>query len=183
LFASALTAQRTEYRGFWVDTFNSTLNNHADIVTTVNNAKATKANVIFAQVRRRGDAWYLNSLEPLPDFVSIAAGFDPLADLIATAHAEGIEVHAYVIMSAVWHKPPNVARSTTGGPPFSPNHVFNQHGWNPATNSMRTGPRQLAYKITLHRFRRQSRLTGRDTDQISGWTLAIPMRRHIRSTC
>ena len=140
LFASAVTAQRTEYRGFWVDTFNSTLNNHADIVTTVNNAKATKANVIFAQVRRRGDAWYLNSLEPLPDFVSIAAGFDPLADLIATAHAEGIEVHAYVIMSAVWHKPPNVARSTTGGPPFSPNHVFNQHGWNPATNSMRTGP-------------------------------------------
>ena len=52
LFASTATAQRTEYRGFWVDTFNSTLNNHTDIVNTVNNAKAAKANVIFAQVRR-----------------------------------------------------------------------------------------------------------------------------------
>ena len=140
LFASLATAQRTEYRGFWVDTFNSNLNNHADVVACVANAKATKANVIFAQVRRRGDSWYLNSLEPSPDFVPIAAGFDALADLIATAHAEGIEVHAYVIMSAVWSKNPTLAPTSTVGPPLSPNHVFNKHGWNPATNSMRTGP-------------------------------------------
>lgn len=131
---------RTEYRAFWVDTFNSALNSHADVLAVVNNAKAAKANVIFAQVRRRGDSWYLNSLEPRPDFVPIAAGFDPLADLIATAHAEGIEVHAFVIMSAIWTKNPLFAPSPTLGPPISPNHVFNQHAWNPATNSMRTGP-------------------------------------------
>src|SRR4030095_15709079 len=75
----ALLAQgRTEYRAFWVDTFNTVLNNHADVVAVVNNAKAAKANAIFAQVRRRGDSWYLNSLEPAPDFVPIAAGFGPL---------------------------------------------------------------------------------------------------------
>ena len=140
LFASSATAQRTEYRGFWVDTFNSTLNNHTDIVNVVNNAKAAKANVIFAQVRRRGDSWYLNSLEPAPDFVPLATGFDALNDLIATAHAEGIEVHAYVIMSAIWSKNPQFAPSPTLGPPISDQHVFNQHGWNRATNSMRTGP-------------------------------------------
>jgi uncharacterized lipoprotein YddW (UPF0748 family) len=92
ILPSALYAQRdNEYRGFWVDTFNTALNNHTDIVAVVNNAKAANSNAIFAQVRRRGDAWYLNSLEPKPDFTPIAAGFDPLEDLITTAHAEGIE--------------------------------------------------------------------------------------------
>ena len=139
-FATFGVAQpRSEYRGFWVDTFNTALNNHADVVTTVNNAKAANANVIFAQIRRRGDSWYLNSLEPAPDFVPIAPGFDPLADLIATAHAEGIEVHAFVIMSSVWTKNPTFVPSPTLGPPISDEHVFNKHGWNKATGAMRTG--------------------------------------------
>ncbi len=30
--------QRTEYRAFWVDTFNTTLNNHTDVVTVVSRA-------------------------------------------------------------------------------------------------------------------------------------------------
>ena len=133
--------QRTEYRAFWVDTFNTALNNHADVLAVVNNAKAAKANAIFAQVRRRGDSFYLDSLEPTPDFTTFSpAGFDPLRDLIDTAHAEGLEVHAFVIMSAVWSKNPTFAPSTTLGPPVSDAHVFNQHGWNKATNSMRTGP-------------------------------------------
>jgi uncharacterized lipoprotein YddW (UPF0748 family) len=93
---------RTEYRAFWVDTFNTNLNNHNDVLAVVNNAKAAKANAIFVQVRRRGDSWYLNSLEPLGDRTPIQAGFDPLQDVINVAHAEGIEVHAFVIMSAVW---------------------------------------------------------------------------------
>ena len=51
------TAQvRTEYRAFWVDTFNTSLNNHNDVVTVVNNARAAKANALFVQVRRRGDS-------------------------------------------------------------------------------------------------------------------------------
>ncbi|HEY8133809.1 MAG TPA: family 10 glycosylhydrolase [Thermoanaerobaculia bacterium] len=126
--SASLADSRVEYRTFWVDTFNTNLNNHADVVAVVNNAKAAKANAIFAQVRRRGDSFYLNSLEPLPDFLPIAAGFDPLADLITEAHAEGIEVHAFVIIGAVWSKNPTFAPSPTLGPPLSPNHVFNLHG-------------------------------------------------------
>src|SRR5688500_6761489 len=62
LVSSITTAQvRTEYRAFWVDTFNTNLNNHTDVLNVVNNAKAAKANAIFVQVRRRGDSWYLNS--------------------------------------------------------------------------------------------------------------------------
>src|SRR5262245_55389929 len=70
--AGASAQSLSQYRAFWVDTFNSTLNNHSDVVAVVNNAKAAKANAIFAQVRRRGDSWYLNSLEPAPDFTPIA---------------------------------------------------------------------------------------------------------------
>jgi uncharacterized lipoprotein YddW (UPF0748 family) len=146
----AIAQQRAEYRGYWVDTFNTTLNNHADIVAVVNNAKATNANAIFAQVRRRGDAWYLNSLEPKPDFIPIAEGFDPLADLIQTAHAEGMEVHAFVIMSAVWNKNPNFASSATLGRPLNPNHVFNLHGgYNPSTQRIEPGPNNWLTRTLL----------------------------------
>jgi uncharacterized lipoprotein YddW (UPF0748 family) len=132
LLASAagglVAASRTEYRGFWVDTFNTTLNNHADVETVVGRAKAARANVLFVQVRRRGDSWYLNSIEPKPDFIPFAEGFDPLQDLIQTAHSRGIEVHAFVIMGAIWNKNPTFAPTATLGPPTSPDHVFNRHG-------------------------------------------------------
>jgi len=137
----ARAQMRAEYRAFWVDTFNTTLNNQADVSAVVNNAKAANANAIFVQVRRRGDSWYLESSEPAPDFTPIAAGFDPLRDIIQKAHAEGIEVHAFVIMSAVWSKNPNFAPSATLGPPVSPDHVFNLHGgYDPATQKIVPGP-------------------------------------------
>ena len=122
--AAPTSAQtRTEYRAFWVDTFNTALNNHNDVVTVVSRARAANANALFAQVRRRGDAWYVTPHEP--KFANIASGFDPLADLINEAHAYGIEVHAFVIMGAIWSSgaaPPNVTL------PASPLHAFNRHG-------------------------------------------------------
>lgn len=140
----------SQYRAFWVDTFNTTLNNHNDVVAVVNNARAVNANAIFAQVRRRGDSWYLNSLEPQPDFVPIAAGFDPLQDLIAEAHANGIEVHAFVIIGAVWNKNPNFAPSATLGPPTNPNHAFNLHGgYNPATQQIVQSPNNWLTRTLL----------------------------------
>src|SRR4051812_8787775 len=74
--AIPLQGQVKQYRDIWIDTFNSNLNNHNDILAAVNNAVAAHANAIFAQVRRRGDSWYLNSLEPAPDGVPLAPGFD-----------------------------------------------------------------------------------------------------------
>lgn len=142
--ASVQAQTRTEYRAFWVDTFNTNLNNHNDVLAVVNNAKAAKANAIFVQVRRRGDSWYLNSLEPLGDRTPIAPGFDPLLDVINTAHAEGLEVHAFVIMAAVWGRAPNLF------PPENPNHVFNQHGgFNPATNTITPGPNNWLTRTLL----------------------------------
>jgi uncharacterized lipoprotein YddW (UPF0748 family) len=151
---------RAEYRGYWVDTFNTALNNHNDVVAVVNNATASNSNAIFVQVRRRGDSWYLNSLEPKPDFVPIEENFDPLADLINVAHSRGVEVHAFVIMSAIWSKNPTFAPTATLGPPIDPNHVFNRHGgYDPVTKTIIPGPnnwltRSLLASIPFqgHRF-------------------------------
>jgi uncharacterized lipoprotein YddW (UPF0748 family) len=138
------------YRAFWVDTFNTALNNHGDIVTVVNNARMSNANAIIAQVRRRGDSWYLNSREPLPDFIPIAAGFDPLQDLINEAHAYGIEVHAFVIVCAVWNKNPTFAPTATLGPPTNPNHIFNLHGgYDPVTMRVIPGPNNWLTRTLL----------------------------------
>jgi uncharacterized lipoprotein YddW (UPF0748 family) len=125
-------AQVRQYRGIWIDTFNSNLNNHNDVVAAVNNVVAAHANAIFAQIRRRGDAWYLNSLEPPPDGVPIAPGFDVLQDLITVAHGNGIEVHAWVIAADIYSRNPTVF------PPV-PQHVFAQHGFNPVTRQFYTG--------------------------------------------
>jgi uncharacterized lipoprotein YddW (UPF0748 family) len=139
VWGGAVEAQ--EYRGFWVDTFNTALNNHADVAAVVNNARLANANAVFVQIRRRGDAWYLDSLESLPDFLPIPPGFDPLADLLAEAHAGGIEVHALVIMADIWSKNPNFLPSATLGPPLDPNHVFNRHGgYDPVTKTIVPGP-------------------------------------------
>ena len=119
------------YRGFWVDTFNTTLNNHGDVLRVVDQAVAAKANALFVQVRRRGDSWYLLSLEPPADRTPLAPGFDPLRDMLDEAHARGIEVHAFVIVGALWNRiPPN-------HPPAG--HVFNAHGLDQATGTLYSG--------------------------------------------
>lgn len=124
---------RAEYRGFWVDTFNTRLGSHEDVVAVVERARSARANTLFVQVRRRGDAWYVNSLEPLPDFVEIAPGFDPLYDLIQEAHGAGMEVHAFVIVGAIWNKNPTFGPTATLGPPLAAEHAFRRHGGFDAT--------------------------------------------------
>jgi len=44
------------------------------------------------EVRRRGDSYYLHSLEPPAEDPEFAPGFDALAYLVDRAHARGIEV-------------------------------------------------------------------------------------------
>jgi uncharacterized lipoprotein YddW (UPF0748 family) len=136
--AEAADPPSGQYRGFWVDTFNTNLSDHGDVVAVVDNARAARANAIFAQVRRRGDSWYLDSREGPAEIVApakpLAPGFDPLADLIAEAHAAGIEVHAFVIAAAIWNRHPTIL-----APPAWPDHPFNRHGFNQATGTLYTG--------------------------------------------
>lgn len=113
-----------QYRAFWVDTFNTRLNSADDVAAVIARAQQARANVLLVQVRRRGDAWYLDSSEPLPENVPIERDFDPLREVLARAHEQGLQVHAFVSVGAIW----NLATS-----PGDPNHVFNRHGVNPST--------------------------------------------------
>ena len=123
VIAAAQTPSPAEYRGFWVDTFNTRLNTPEDVAAVVARAQQAHANLLFVQVRRRGDAWYLNSLEPPPDGVPLARDFDPLQEIVGQAHAAGVEVHAHVVVADIWNQ-------TTL--PISPSHVFNLHGLTPS---------------------------------------------------
>jgi uncharacterized lipoprotein YddW (UPF0748 family) len=106
-----------QFRAFWADAFGEGINDQAQIDALVAATKAAHANAIVAQVVRRGDCFCLRSGLPVNE--SIAPGFDPLQALIDTAHAQGVEVHAWTIANAMWNK-------TT--PPRDPNHIFNLHG-------------------------------------------------------
>lgn len=106
-----------EHRAVWIDTFNTRLERPEDVRLAVARAAAMHANVLLVQVRRRGDAWYLDGEEPLAE--GVVDGFDPLAELLAQARPLGLQVHAFLTLGAVW----NQTR-----PPAAPTHVFNTHG-------------------------------------------------------
>lgn len=155
LFTFPARAQvRTEYRAQWIDTFNTTLNNHTDIVNAVTRAKQANVNAVIVQVRRRGDAWYISPYEPKPDGpVFSPAGFDPLADLLKEAHDAGLEVHAWVIVGAIWNKSPDA----NGGPNpvampsnSTPPHPFTLHGgYDPVTQKVVDVPNNWLTKTLL----------------------------------
>ncbi len=111
------TATAGQFRAFWADAFGEGINDQSQIDALVAATKAAHANAIVAQVVRRGDCFCLRSGLPVNE--SIAAGFDPLQALITTAHAQRIEVHAWVIANAMWN---------SATPPKDPNHIFNLHG-------------------------------------------------------
>ncbi|MEF2277322.1 family 10 glycosylhydrolase [Deinococcus sp. YIM 134068] len=108
-----------ELRGLWVDAFGPGLKTPAEVDQLIADARAMNVNVLFAQVGRRGDCYCLKAAMPPTDDPAVLAGFDPLADLITKGHAAGLQVHAWIITTAIWN-------STT--PPTSPAHAFNAHG-------------------------------------------------------
>lgn len=107
----------TEHRAVWIDTFNTRLDSPEDVRLAISRAAATHANVLLVQVRRRGDAWYLDSEEPPAD--GLLPGFDPLAEVLAQARPLGLQVHAFLTLGAVWNQTRAPAAAT---------HVFNRHG-------------------------------------------------------
>ncbi len=117
---SVSTAAPGQFRAYWVDAFGDGLYTPAQIDDVVAATKAGHFNAIVAQVVRRGDCFCNRALAPRTEQAGVdPAPFDPLQTLIDKAHAAGVQVHAWVIATAVW-------RGTT--PPADPNHPFNLHG-------------------------------------------------------
>lgn len=108
-----------ELRAFWVDAFGEGFYNEAEIDRLVADVKSANMNAIVAQVVRRGDCFCNASSLPRTEASIAARPFDPLRSLITKAHAQGIEVHAWIITTGLW-------RGST--PPRDASHAFNSHG-------------------------------------------------------
>lgn len=103
-------AHTREFRAMWVTTVfrldfptTTTLTPaqaQDEISAIVNEAASAGLNAIYFQVRSESDAFYPSKLEPWSRFASgtqgTSPGYDPLAIFISTAHAKGIEVHAWL---------------------------------------------------------------------------------------
>jgi uncharacterized lipoprotein YddW (UPF0748 family) len=113
-----------QLRAFWVDAFGDGIYTQAQIDQLVADVKAANMNAIVAQVVRRGDCFCNRSSLPRTAAAGVSpAPFDPLQSLVDAAHAQGIQVHAWIIATGVWQG------ATT---PADPSHAFNLHG--PATS-------------------------------------------------
>ncbi len=112
-----LPTPAAEMRGLWVARYS--LKSPAAIRNIVASAKRNGFNTLFVQVRGRGDAWYDSDLEPRAEMLSdMPTSFDPLASIIKEAHAEGIEVHAWINTYLTW---------TGKRGPKSSRHIVNAH--------------------------------------------------------
>lgn len=120
--ASAQTTPIEQMRAFWVDSSNPGFLNHAEVDELVANVARANGNTIIAQMRRHGDSWYNNSLEPRAALASLAPAdqFDPLAYLITKAHERGIRVHAWLVASVVCRRTDRLYGH--------PGHVCTSHG-------------------------------------------------------
>lgn len=106
-----------ELRGAWITSWDNGMFNASEIDATVAAAKKAGLNALFIEVRKFADAYYKSDIEPLG--ANVPAGFDPLAYTIKKAHAEGIQVHAWVVVYRAWcGKKPG---------PSDPNHIVNKH--------------------------------------------------------
>lgn len=100
LITLASHAVCAQMRGAWVTGWGPGFFTAAQADATVKAAKDAGLNALFIQVRKQADAYYNSSLEPRS--TDIAAGYDPLAYIIEKAHAQGIQIHAWINIFRVW---------------------------------------------------------------------------------
>ena len=75
--ASAQGPPAAQLRGMWVDATNPGFHTPAEVDELVENAAAANMNALFVQMRRHGDAWYNQRIEPraaLPELAVHAPG-------------------------------------------------------------------------------------------------------------
>lgn len=104
LAGSTISAAGQELRGLWVDAFHNGFKSGSQVTQLVADARAGKFNALFVQVRKRGDAYYNNGLEPRATDI-VDPQFDPLADIVSKAHSGSprLDVHAWIVTYNIWN--------------------------------------------------------------------------------
>ncbi len=118
-------AQTPELRAMWISRFEWPNANAATCKATIDNMMQTLAanhfNAVFFQVRGQADVLYPSPYEVWSPLIGgTDPGFDPLAYAINSAHANGIEFHAYINTHTCW-------QSSAHLPPANTNHLFYAH--------------------------------------------------------
>ena len=116
---SSARAATSEFRAFWVDAFGDGIYDEDQVDKLVAAAKAANVNALVVQIGRRGDCFCGRASMPRTQAAIAPYPYDPLDTVIAKAHAAGIQVHAWIITTAMWN---------SSVPPRDPRHVFNLHG-------------------------------------------------------
>jgi uncharacterized lipoprotein YddW (UPF0748 family) len=111
---------KPQIRALWVDGFHAGIRTREETDKLVADAQAARLNLLIVQVRRRGDSYYLNSLEPPVEDPPYDPAFDALGYLLEKAHAAGLKVHCWMNVTPIWR--------SNQSPPKDPKHVFNLHG-------------------------------------------------------
>src|SRR5262249_28758693 len=92
----------------------------SSVDSVVARAKQVGVRGLLVQVVGRGDAYYRSEILPRAEAFGrdLPPDFDPLARVVERAHAEGLEVHAWMNCMLVW---------SADGRPRDPRHVVNAH--------------------------------------------------------
>jgi uncharacterized lipoprotein YddW (UPF0748 family) len=111
-----------QMRAFWAASYNEGYRNPGEADELIANMVRANANTLIVQMRRHGDAWYTRSIEPRAADPGLAPAeeYDALDYLIEKGHANGIEVHAWLVVSV----------SCRDQDPLRghPQHVCTEHG-------------------------------------------------------
>ncbi len=101
LRATSQVLPDSEIRALWV--VRDALITPESISRLIDFAVQTRTQMLFVQVRGRGDTFYRSSIDP-PASILVAPlkDFDPLAYLVTLARREGISVHAWLNVCLVW---------------------------------------------------------------------------------
>src|SRR6188508_913691 len=86
-------------RALWIT--RTTLTSPESIKQMVAAAEAGGFNTLLVQVRGRGDAYYMPTIEPRANELAGKPDFDPLKVVLQQAHAAGLKVHAWVAVNLV----------------------------------------------------------------------------------
>ncbi len=116
-----------EFRGLWVDRWS--YQSPEDVEAIVQKAAQANFNAVFLQVRGKADAYYQSNYEPWAAGLTVTGtltrtqlgqdpGWDPLQLAIDEAHAQGLQLHAWVNVYPAWlgESPP---------PSTTPEHMYN----------------------------------------------------------
>jgi uncharacterized lipoprotein YddW (UPF0748 family) len=115
--AAAAAPADSVVRSDWLWVTRATLVDSTAIERMVARARAAGVRGLLVQVVGRGDAFHRSDLLPRSQALR-RDGRDPLALVLARAHAAGLEVHAWMNCLLVWSGP---------RPPRDPRHVVNAH--------------------------------------------------------